>query len=87
MQTALPRRVSAIWAASFLSVRRDTEGEPVSVVRMSNDITELKRTTEALRISEATARISLRERLSQGILTVDREGRIFYANDILQTLF
>ena len=77
---------SAIWVASFLSVRRDTEGEPVSVVRMSNDITELKRTTEALRISEATAR-SLFENASQGILTVDREGRIVDANDMVQTLF
>ncbi len=27
---------SVIWVASFLSVRRDTEGEPVSVVRVSN---------------------------------------------------
>ncbi len=39
-----------------------------------------------MRVSEATAR-SLFENASQGILTVDREGRIVDANSMVQTLF
>jgi PAS domain S-box-containing protein len=53
---------------------------------LNNDITELRRTSEALRISEATSR-SLFENASQGILTADREGRIIDANAMAQKQF
>jgi PAS domain S-box-containing protein len=77
---------STIWVASSWSLHRNASGEPVSVLKVNNDITPLKRTTEALRISNATAR-SLFENASQGILTADREGRIVDANAMLLKLF
>jgi PAS domain S-box-containing protein len=77
---------SAIWVASTWALHRNAEGEPMSVVKVNNDITALKRTSEALRTSEATVR-SLFENASQGILTVDREGRIVDANAMMQKLF
>jgi len=77
---------SMIWVASHWALHRDSKGDPASVVKVNNDITELKRTGEALRTSEATAR-SLFENASQGILTVDRAGRIVDANTMVQGLF
>lgn len=75
-----------IWVASFWALHRNAAGEPVSVVKVNNDITELKRTSEALRISEATAR-SLFENAGQGILTVGASGRIADANAMAERLF
>lgn len=77
---------SPIWVASHWALHRNAAGEPVSVVKVNNDITELKRTGEALRASEATAR-SLFENASQGILTVARDGRITDANAMAGRLF
>jgi PAS domain S-box-containing protein len=50
------------------------------------DLTEHKRNQELYRTSEATSR-SLFENASQGILTVDREGRIVDANAMAQRQF
>lgn len=77
---------SVIWVASYLAVHRNAEGEPVTVVRVNNDITALKYATEALKTSEATAR-ALFENAAQGILTVDEAGQIVDANAMAQTLF
>jgi PAS domain S-box-containing protein len=77
---------SAIWVASYWALHRNAAGEPVSVVKVNNDITELKRTSEALRTSEATAR-SLFENASQGILIAAADGRITAANAMIQRLF
>lgn len=77
---------SAIWVASYWALHRNAAGEPVSVVKVNNDITELKRTTEALRTSEATAR-SLFENAGQGILTTAPDGRITDANVMVERLF
>lgn len=74
------------WVASYWALNRNPAGEPVSVVKVNNDITALKRTSEALRASEATAH-SLFEHASQGILTADPSGRIVDANVMTQTLF
>ena len=77
---------SIIWVASYWTLHRNAEGKPVSVVKVNNDITALKRTDEALRTSEATVR-SLFENASQGILTADHEGRIVDANAMVERLF
>jgi PAS domain S-box-containing protein len=75
-----------IWVASYWALHRNAAGEPVSVVKVNNDVTALKYTSEALRTSEATTR-SLFENASQGILTADREGRIVDANATVHELF
>jgi PAS domain S-box-containing protein len=80
------RNGSPIWVASHWILHRNAAGEPVSVVKVNNNITELKRVSEALRGSEASAR-SLFENASQGILTVTPGGRIANANAMVQTLF
>jgi two-component system, sensor histidine kinase PdtaS len=77
---------SILWVASYWALHRDARGRPISVVKANNDITALKRTDEALRASEATAR-SLFENASQGILTTDRHGRIVDANAMAEDLF
>jgi PAS domain S-box-containing protein len=77
---------SIVWVASFWALHRNLRGEPVSVVKVNNDITELKRTSDALRLTEATARL-LFENASQGILTAGRDGRIVDANAMMGTLF
>jgi PAS domain S-box-containing protein len=77
---------TAIWVASYWALHRNAAGEPVSVVKVNNDITELKRTSEALRASEATAH-SLFENAAQGILTIDPAGRITEANAMALRLF
>jgi PAS domain S-box-containing protein len=77
---------SEIWVASFWALHRNAAGDPVSVVKVNNDITELKRTSEALRVSEATAR-SLFENAGQGILTTGPQGSIVDANAMAQRLF
>jgi PAS domain S-box-containing protein len=77
---------SSIWVASYWVLHRDSAGNAVSVVKINNDITELKHTEEALRASEATAR-SLFENASQGILTADMRGRIVDSNAMAERLF
>jgi PAS domain S-box-containing protein len=77
---------SSIWVASYWALHRNAAGEPVSVAKVNNDITELKRAGELLRNSEAIVR-SMFDNASQGILTADREGRIVDANLMMQELF
>jgi len=80
------RDASLIWVSSHWTLRRNAAGEPVSVVKVNNDITAARVAQQALRVSEATAR-SLFENASQGILTADRSGRIVEANIMMETLF
>jgi PAS domain S-box-containing protein len=77
---------SAIWVASYWALHCDADGVPVSVVKLTNDITALKHSSEALRISEAMAR-SLFENAGQGILTAGPDGRIVEVNAMVQGLF
>jgi diguanylate cyclase (GGDEF)-like protein/PAS domain S-box-containing protein len=53
--------------------------EATGVVIISRDVTERERAAEALRQSEATLKATI-ESTADGILVVDREGRIAYAN-------
>src|SRR5205085_11281495 len=68
-------------------------GRPATIVLPFQDITELKRTEEALRISEQRAlgaerqlrhgldlTRALSDSLGEGVLAMDREGRVFMAN-------
>jgi PAS domain S-box-containing protein len=68
------------------TIIRDDAGTPISHVKIVHDLTEIKRTGEALRASEARAR-SLFENAGQGILIADAEGRIVDANAMVQRLF
>jgi PAS domain S-box-containing protein len=77
---------SSIWVASYWALHRNAEGEPVSVAKVNNDITELKHAAELLRSSEATVR-SMFDNAGQGILTANREGRIVDANAMVHELF
>jgi PAS domain S-box-containing protein len=77
---------SSVWVASYWALHRNAEGEPVSVAKVDNDITELKHGAELLRNSEATVR-SMFDNASQGIVTADREGRIVDVNAMVQDLF
>jgi len=75
-----------LWVTSHWALHRDAAGVPLSVVKVNNDITALKRTEEALRESEATIQ-ALLENASQGILRSDHDGCIVDANVSAQGLF
>lgn len=75
-----------IWVVGRWTLLRDAAGEPLSVIKLNNDITALKNSESALRASEATAR-SFFENATPGILTADREGRIVDANAMAIGLF
>ncbi len=75
-----------LWVTSHWVLHRDAAGVPHSVVKVSNDITALKKTEEALRESEATIQ-ALLENASQGILRADHNGWIVDANATAQGLF
>ncbi len=69
-----------------ITILRDDAGHPISHVKIVHDLTEIKRTGEALRASEARAR-SLFENTGQGILIADAAGRIVDANGVVQHMF
>ncbi len=69
-----------------ITVIRDEDGKPISHVKIVHDLTEMKRAAEALRASEARA-LSLFENASQGILTINAQGRIVDANAMAGRLF
>jgi PAS domain S-box-containing protein len=75
-----------LWASSHWSLQHDAKGVPFSLIKMNNDITEWKRNSEALRISERTIR-SLFDNAGQGILVADRKGRVTECNASLAALF
>jgi PAS domain S-box-containing protein len=58
----------------------DNSGNPAAVLEISRDITDKKKTEEALRESEGTFR-SLVQESSDGIVIVDEEGRVIVWNN------
>jgi len=64
----------------------DTDGTVLGVLVFAQDITERKRTAEALRASEERFR-NIIESSPNGILTVNQEGIIVLVNKMLATLF
>jgi PAS domain S-box-containing protein len=77
---------STLWVASHWALQYDRHGERSTLIKMSSDITNHKRTEEALQVSETTVR-TLFENASQGILLVDEAGRLIDANSTLGSLF
>jgi PAS domain S-box-containing protein len=74
------------WVLSCCSPMRDSEDQIVGTLMMMTDITnrkqaeeELEQTARDLRASEANARLIV-ETANEGIVHLDREGRILYAN-------
>ncbi len=59
---------------------RDRDGNPTSMVGISTDVTERKRTEEALRESEEQLRLIV-EGTQAMLVNVDQRGRITYVND------
>jgi len=80
------RNGAPVWVASYWVLIRGRNGAPDSVVEISNDISALKATEEALRASESKAR-ALFENAAQGILTASTDGRIVTANAMVEKLF
>ena len=77
---------SEIWVMGHWTLIQNSAGQPVSVIKLNNDITALKNSENALRASEATAR-SFFENAAPGILTADRDGRIVDANAMAVGMF
>jgi PAS domain S-box-containing protein len=64
-----------------VSLVRDPQGEPRWIVALVEDVTERKRTEEALRESEARYRL-LHETMRDAFVQVSMDGRIVACNDI-----
>ena len=87
IQYTLRRKDGTEYAAELsTSVVRDASGNPTSFVGIIKDITERKKTEEALRASEAKFR-SLFENVSVGVFRTSPEGTIITANPMLARLF
>lgn len=80
------RSGSKLWVVGRWTLHRNAAGEPVSVIKINNDITALKNSEKALRASETAAR-SFFEHATHGFLTADQQGRIADANAMALGLF
>ena len=67
------------WVQTTKVPLRDKQGAVVGLMGINRDITEMKRTVEALRESQALSH-SLLEQLPMGIFRKDREGRFVLVN-------
>src|SRR5882724_7453050 len=67
------------WASSTKLPMRDDAGKIIGIMGISRDITERKRTEEALRESEALY-YSLVDQMSAGVFRKDAEGRYEFVN-------
>ncbi len=71
---------SEIWVTSHWVLHRGPSGEPVSVVKVNNDITAFKRTAEALRLSEVQFR-TLANAIDHLCWITDGSGSILWCNE------
>jgi PAS domain S-box-containing protein len=71
---------STFWSENTLTFLMNSNGEPAGILAVSRDITERKRTEDALRESEENFK-ALAENAFDGIMTVAGEGVFVYANE------
>ncbi len=69
-----------LWARASVTMRRDSDGRPAQVIGIIEDITERKRTEEALRESEARFR-QLADSMPQIVFTAGQDGAVDYLNE------
>jgi PAS domain S-box-containing protein len=75
----------ALWTEVHLAPIIDQTGTVVAVLGLSNDITERRRTEEALRRNEARYR-TLVESTSDIVWEVDKDGRYSYVSPVIRTV-
>jgi PAS domain S-box-containing protein len=73
---------SIVWVQNSVSLTRDGEGRPISLVGFTQDISERKRVEEALREAERKYR-EIFENAGEGIFQTSPEGRTITANPAL----
>ena len=83
--TQTRRDGTPIVVCSRWTLRRGADGEPTAILQVNSDITEQKRTEEALRQSEAEFR-SIFEQAGVGIARLDLDGRLLNTNPALDKL-
>jgi len=74
------------WEYASITPIKDSNGLPVSFVKVAEDITELRKVTEALVQSEQKHR-SLIENLGEGIGIIDLTFEFVFANPVLKEIF
>ncbi len=74
------------WIKTLLSPLKDAQGRVTGVLGLSQDISEQKKTEEALKISEALYR-NLVETSPDGIVMTDLEGRVMTCNERFAKIF
>lgn len=68
-----------VWVSNYMSVIRDESGQPQCIVSNSRDVTERKKTEEALQESEERFR-SVVANLSEGLMLFDHQMNLIYQN-------
>jgi PAS domain S-box-containing protein len=71
---------SLFWSENTYILVRDKDGKPAGILGSGRDITERKRTEQALRESEQRFR-SFIEQSAEGVMILDEEGRIIEWNE------
>jgi len=85
-QRYLRRGGSVIWGHLTMSVVRDAADEPKYGIVMVEDVTEQKRTQEALSESEERYR-TITDSASDAIITMDERSTVVYANPATTVIF
>ncbi len=76
----------AFWADVYAARIHDERGQPLYTLAVVQDVSESLRVTEALEESEARYR-TMAENAIVGMLSVDEQGRILFANAAVEKIF